>query len=88
MFSAVSVSNIEAFHCRKGCIGGYKVDHLLFCRSRKLQVLDLTQNRLSDSNGKNLLKYARLNATIEKIYLDNNYLISAQVIREIDEECR
>ena len=90
LFTAVQKSSsiIETFACRKNRIGGLKIDHLLFCRSRNLHVLDLSHNRLSDSNGLSLLKYARLNVTVEKIYLDNNFLISPFVIREIDEECR
>ena len=89
LFTAVqnSANIIESFHCRKNRIGGYKVDHLLFCRSRNLKVLDLSQNRLSVSNGKSLLKYAQLNVTVEKVYLNNNFQVSAQIIREIDFEC-
>lgn len=61
LFTAVQSesSKISTFHCRKNRIGGYKVDHVLFCRSRNLRVLDLTQNRLSEHNGKILLQYAK-----------------------------
>ena len=88
LFSAVSVSNISAFYCRKGRIGGYKIDHLLFCGSLKLEVLDLAHNNLSDSNGKNLLKYVRQNVTIEKLYLERNIHIRSEMVREIENECQ
>ena len=52
-------SKISTFHCRKNKVGGNRIDHVLFCRSRKLRVLDLTQNRLSEHNGKILLQYAK-----------------------------
>ena len=44
LFAAVQKpsSKISTFMCRKNRIGGYKIDELLFCRSRNLQVLDLT----------------------------------------------
>ena len=61
---------------------------MLFCNSRNLQVLDLSQNRLSDHNGKILLKYARQNVKIEKLLLDRNWAVSAQIVKDIAEECR
>jgi len=88
LFEAVSVSKISTFHCRKNLVGGNKIDHVLFCRSRWLKILDLTKNRLSEHNGKLLVRYAKQNCTIEYLTLDKNHLISAQAMKEIDEECR
>ena len=59
LFHAVSRSQISTFHFRKNRIGGNKIDHVLFCRSQNLRVLNLTQNRLSVQNGTSLLKYAK-----------------------------
>ena len=88
LFDAVSKSQISTFHCRKNKIGGNKVDHVLFSKSKKLTLLDLTENRLSANNGKILLKYTKLNATIESLSLEQNPHISAQLIKDIDDECR
>lgn len=88
MFESVSQSKISTFHCRKNRVGGNKIDHVLMCKSRHLEILDLTKNKLSEHNGKLLLKYTKTNATIEFLLLGQNHLVSAQVIKEIDEECR
>ena len=79
---------VRTFHCRKNLIGGPRIDEALNSRSLHLQVLDLSQNRLNDTNGLALESYAKENVSIERIELNKNMEVSASIINAIEDECR
>ena len=90
IFSAIQSNEcrVRTFHCRKNLIGGSKIDDVLNNRSNHLQVLDLSRNRLNDTNGLALESYARENVSIERITLDKNMEVSASITNAIEDECR
>ena len=89
LFPAVQscVSRLKTFHCRKNRIGGDKINASLRIRSKHLCVLDLSTNKLTESNAVQLLQYAKDNVTLYGISLQKNLMVNASLINEISEEC-
>ena len=89
LFTAVQSPNskVSTFHCRKNYFGGQRIDEILYIRSRHLEVLDFSRNKLTEINGEILLKSVKANIFISKLILNKNIFVSANVINEVNEEC-
>ena len=81
-------SKMETFHCRKNKFGGEEIDNVFLHQSYHLCLLNLSGNKLSESNSKLLFEYAHDNSFIEELNISGNILVSAQIMNDITQECR
>ena len=51
-------------------------------------MLNLCQNKLTEKNSIALFEYSKENYCIEKLLINKNVMVSAQIVKDIAEECK